>query len=141
METKATLTRGMGLLEATAANMLEMIGIGPFITIPGILAAMGGPQAMLGWVLGLLIAACDGLIWAELGAAMPGAGGSYQYLQQAYGPQRMGRLMGFLFIWQTVCTAPFSICKPRTSASAARSAGSSSARKGCRGGSTRYNAA
>lgn len=109
METKATLTRGMGLLEATAANMLEMIGIGPFITIPGILAAMGGPQAMLGWVLGLLIAACDGLIWAELGAAMPGAGGSYQYLQQAYGPQRMGRLMGFLFIWQTVCTAPFSI--------------------------------
>lgn len=109
METKATLTRGMGLLEATAANMLEMIGIGPFITIPGILAAMGGPQAMLGWVLGLLIAACDGLIWAELGAAMPGAGGSYQYLQQAYGPQRMGRLMGFLFIWQTICTAPFSI--------------------------------
>ncbi len=109
METKATLTRGMGLLEATAANMLEMIGIGPFITIPGILAAMGGPQAMLGWVLGLLIAACDGLIWAELGAAMPGAGGSYQYLQQAYGPQRMGRLKGFLFIWQTVCTAPFSI--------------------------------
>jgi len=99
----------MGLLEATAANMLEMIGIGPFITIPIILAAMGGPQAMLGWILGALISICDGLVWAELGAAMPGSGGSYHYLLQAYGPRRWGRLMSFLFIWQTVCTAPFSI--------------------------------
>jgi amino acid transporter len=99
----------MGLLQSTAANMLEMIGIGPFITIPGILAAMGGPQAMIGWVLGLLIASCDGLVWAELGAAMPGSGGSYQYLQRAYGVNRLGRLMGFLFIWQTVITAPLSL--------------------------------
>ena len=89
--------------------MLEMIGIGPFITIPGILAAMGGPQAMIGWVLGLLIASCDGLVWAELGAAMPGTGGSYQYLQQAYGTNRWGRVMGFLFIWQTIITAPLSL--------------------------------
>ena len=99
----------MGLLQATAANMLEMIGIGPFITIPIIIAAMGGPQAMIGWVFGAIIAVCDGLIWAELGAAMPGSGGSYHYLQQAYGPRRLGRLMSFLFIWQTVGTAPFSI--------------------------------
>lgn len=106
---KTSLTRGMGLLQSTAANMLEMIGIGPFITIPGILAAMGGPQAMIGWVLGLLIASCDGLVWAELGAAMPGSGGSYQYLQRAYGVNRLGRLMGFLFIWQTVITAPLSL--------------------------------
>jgi amino acid transporter len=103
------LTRGMGLLQATAANMLEMIGIGPFITIPLILAAMGGPQAMIGWVLGALIAICDGLVWAELGAAMPGSGGSYHYLRQAYGPRGLGNLMSFLFIWETVCTAPFSI--------------------------------
>lgn len=103
------LTRGMGLLQATAANMLEMIGIGPFITIPLILGAMGGPQAMIGWVLGLLIAVCDGLVWAELGAALPGSGGSYHYLTQAYGPNKMGRLISFLFIWQTVCTAPLSI--------------------------------
>ncbi|MFN7623568.1 MAG: amino acid permease, partial [Acidobacteriota bacterium] len=75
------LVRGMGLLEATSANMLEMIGIGPFITIPIILAAMGGPQAMLGWIIGAVIAICDGLVWAELGAAMPGSGGSYHYLQ------------------------------------------------------------
>lgn len=108
-ENPPQLTPGMGLLQSTAANMLEMIGIGPFITIPGILAAMGGPQAMIGWVLGLLIAACDGLVWAELGAAMPGSGGSYQYLQRAYGVNRWGRLMGFLFIWQTVATAPFSL--------------------------------
>jgi amino acid transporter len=103
------LVRGMGLLQSTAANMLEMIGIGPFITIPLIIAAMGGPQAMLGWILGAVISICDGLVWAELGAAMPGSGGSYHYLQQAYGPRRLGRLMSFLFIWQTVCTAPFSI--------------------------------
>ena len=99
----------MGLLQATAANMLEMIGIGPFITIPIILGAMGGPQAMLGWIIGAIIAICDGLVWAELGAAMPGSGGSYHYLQQAFGPRKLGRLMSFLFIWQTVCTAPFSL--------------------------------
>jgi amino acid transporter len=104
-----SLVRGMGLLQATAANMLEMIGIGPFITIPIILGAMGGPQAMLGWIIGAIIAICDGLVWAELGAAMPGSGGSYHYLQQAFGPRKLGRLMSFLFIWQTVCTAPFSL--------------------------------
>ncbi|HEY3137739.1 MAG TPA: APC family permease [Blastocatellia bacterium] len=103
------LIRGMGLLQATSANMLEMIGIGPFITIPIIIAAMGGPQAMIGWVLGAIIALCDGMVWAELGAAMPGSGGSYQYLQQAYGPHGLGRLMSFLFIWQMVCSTPFGI--------------------------------
>jgi amino acid transporter len=103
------LIRGMGLLQATSANMLEMIGIGPFITIPIIIAAMGGPQAMIGWVLGAIIALCDGMVRPELGAAMPGSGGSYQYLQQAYGPQGLGRLMSFLFIWQMVCSTPFGI--------------------------------
>ncbi len=103
------LVRGMGLLQATSANMLEMIGIGPFITIPIILGAMGGPQAMLGWIFGAVIAICDGMVWAELGAAMPGTGGSYHYLREAYGPRSLGRLMSFLFIWQTVCTAPFSL--------------------------------
>ncbi|MFN0112551.1 MAG: APC family permease [Blastocatellia bacterium] len=104
-----SLTRGMGLVQATASNMLMMIGIGPFITIPLILAAMGGPHAMLGWLVGAIIAICDGLVWAELGAAMPGSGGSYHYLLKAYGEHSLGRLMSFLFIWQTVCTAPFSV--------------------------------
>lgn len=99
----------MGLVQATASNMLMMIGIGPFITIPLILAAMGGPHAMLGWLVGAIIAICDGLVWAELGAAMPGSGGSYHYLLKAYGENSLGRLMSFLFIWQTVCTAPFSV--------------------------------
>src|SRR5947209_14145589 len=103
------LVRGIGLLEAVSANMLEMIGVGPFITIPILLAKMNGPQAILGWILGALVALCDGLVWAELGAAMPGAGGPYHYLSQAYGPKRLGRMMSFLFIWQTVFLAPLSI--------------------------------
>src|SRR5205085_4171565 len=95
--------------EATSANMLEMIGVGPFITIPLLLAKMNGPQAMLGWVAGALVALCDGMVWAELGAAMPGSGGPYHYLSEAYGPRRLGRLMSFLFIWQTMALTPLSI--------------------------------
>jgi amino acid transporter len=103
------LQRRLGLLEATSANMLEMIGVGPFITIPLILTTMNGPQAMLGWLLGAIVAVCDGLVWAELGAAMPGTGGPYRYLSEAFGPKRLGRLMSFLFIWETVALAPLSI--------------------------------
>ncbi len=96
----------MGLFPALASNMLNMVGVGPFLTIPLILEAMHGPQALLGWILGALIALCDGLVWAELGAAMPGSGGSYEYLQQAFGPKSLGRLMGFLFLWQVMLSAP-----------------------------------
>ncbi|MBV9297202.1 MAG: amino acid permease [Acidobacteriaceae bacterium] len=96
----------MGLFPALAANMLNMVGVGPFITIPLILSAMQGPQALCGWILGALIATCDGLVWAELGAAMPGSGGSYEYLQQAFGIHSLGRLMGFLFLWQVMLAAP-----------------------------------
>lgn len=103
------LIRGMGLGSATALNMLDMIGVGPFITMPLIVAAMGGPQAMLGWVLGAGFAICDGLVWAELGAAMPGSGGSYRYLKEIYGPKKLGRLISFLFIWQLSFSAPLSI--------------------------------
>src|SRR3989441_10882451 len=103
------LIRGIGLGGATALNMIDMIGVGPFITIPLIVGAMGGPQAMLGWVLGAGFAICDGLVWAELGAAMPGSGGSYRYLREIYGPNRLGRLISFLFIWQLSFSAPLSI--------------------------------
>jgi APA family basic amino acid/polyamine antiporter len=103
------LIRGVGLGSATALNMIDMIGVGPFITIPLILSAMGGPQAMLGWLLGAVFAMCDGLVWAELGAAMPGSGGSYRYLREIYGPNRLGRLISFLFIWQLSFSAPLSI--------------------------------
>jgi amino acid transporter len=103
------LVRRIGFLGATSANMLEMIGVGPFITIPILLAKMNGPQAILGWVLGAVVALCDGMVWAELGAEMPGTGGPVRYLSEAYGPKRLGRLMSFLFIWQTIFLAPLSI--------------------------------
>src|SRR5438477_10298738 len=93
------LIRGISLGSATALNMIDMIGVGPFITIPLIVSAMGGPQAMLGWILGALFAICDGLVWAELGAALPGSGGSYRYLREIYGLNRLGLLVAFLFIW------------------------------------------
>ncbi len=103
------LIRGVGLAGATTLNMIDMIGVGPFITISLIVSAAGGPQAMLGWILGAIFALCDGLVWAELGAAMPGAGGSYRYLKEIYGPQTMGRLLSFLFIWQLSFSAPLSV--------------------------------
>ena len=84
------LIRGVGLWQATTLNMIDMIGVGPFITIPLIISAAGGPQAMLGWICGALFALCDGLVWAELGAAMPQAGGSYFYLKEIYGPRKVG---------------------------------------------------
>lgn len=103
------LIQGVGLWGATTLNMIDMIGVGPFITIPLIIAAMGGPQAMLGWILGALLVVCDGLVWAELGAALPGSGGSYRYLAEIYGPRKLGHLMSFLFIWQLTFSAPLSI--------------------------------
>ncbi len=89
--------------------MIDMIGVGPFITIPLIISAMGGPQAMLGWIIGAVIAMSDGLVWAELGAAMPGSGGTYRYLGELYGKERLGKMMSFLFIWQMIFSAPLSI--------------------------------
>jgi APA family basic amino acid/polyamine antiporter len=103
------LIRGIGLGGATALNMIDMIGVGPFITMPLVVAAMGGPQALLGWIVGAVLAICDGLVWAELGAAMPGSGGSYLYLREIYGPKRLGQLVSFLFIWQLSFSAPLSI--------------------------------
>src|SRR5213075_3528948 len=97
-----SMVRRFGLTHATALNMTNMIGIGPFITIPLLMSAMGGPQAMLGWVVALIVVLCDSTVWSELGAAMPGSGGSFGYLRQGYGAETLGRLMGFLFVWQFV---------------------------------------
>lgn len=103
------LIRGVGLASATTLNMIDMIGVGPFITIPAIISAMNGPQAMLGWIFGAVLVMCDGLVWAELGAAMPRSGGPYGFLKEIYGPRRLGRMMSFLFIWQLTFSAPLSI--------------------------------
>src|SRR6202021_2226869 len=108
-ENQPHLTRGFGLLDATALNMSNMVGVGPFITIPLLMASMGGPQSMLGWLTGALIVISDGLIWSELGAALPGSGGSYHFLREAYGRQTWGRLMAFLFIWQFVLSGPLEV--------------------------------
>jgi len=103
------LERRFGLLQATALNMSNMIGIGPFITIPLLMTALGGPQALLGWLVALVIVVADGLVWAELGAMLPGSGGTYRYLREGFGSERFGRLMAFLFIWQFILSGPLEI--------------------------------
>src|SRR6266513_649007 len=106
---EAHLLRRFGLLQATALNMSNMIGVGPFITIPLLMSALGGPQAMLGWVVAVLIVIADGMVWSELGASMPGSGGTYVYLREGYGRETFGRLMAFLFIWQFILSGPLEI--------------------------------
>jgi amino acid transporter len=103
------LDRGLGLLQAIAANILVMIGVGPFLTIPFMLSAMGGPHIIYAWLAGAVLALCDGLVYAQLGAALPGSGGPYVYLREAYKPFGLGPLMGFLFIFQVMLVAPLSI--------------------------------
>jgi len=95
-----SLRRGLGLWQATALNVSNMVGIGPFITIPLFIAKMEGPQALVAWVLAAILVLCDGLVWSELGAALPGSGGSYHFLSTIYGRTRWGRLIPFLFVWQ-----------------------------------------
>ncbi len=106
------MRRRLGLLNATSINMSNMIGTGPFITIAGadgILASMQGPQALIGWVVGAVIALADGLVVAELGAALPASGGNYVFLREGFGPHRLGRLMAFLFVWQFLFSGPLEI--------------------------------
>ena len=105
------LQRRFGLLQATALNMTNMIGMGPFITIPLLMSAIGagGPQALIGWVVAIIIVIPDGMVWAELGAALPGSGGTYHYLREAYGRDTWGRLMAFLFIWSFILSGPLEI--------------------------------
>jgi len=104
-----SLERGLGLKEAVALNMIEIVGIGPFVVSSLVIRAMGGPQALIAWLAGALLATLDGFVWSELGAAMPKAGGTYVFLREAYGPEKWGRLMSFLFVWQTLVQAPLSI--------------------------------
>lgn len=108
-----TLERRIGPLQATAINMTQMCGIGPFVTIPAMVATIGGPEAMFGWIIGAILALADGLIWAELGAAMPGAGGTYLYLREAF-QYRTGRLMPFLLSGAQSCSSRSS-CRPASS--------------------------
>jgi APA family basic amino acid/polyamine antiporter len=94
------LPKKFGLLNAISINMSNMVGTGPFITVPAILATMGGPQALVCWFVGALIAIADGLVFAELGTTFPSSGGSYTYLRECFGREGLGRLMAWLFVWQ-----------------------------------------
>src|SRR5438093_4924450 len=96
------LERGLGLKEAVTLNMIEIVGIGPFVVSSLVIRAMGGPQALIARLAGALLATLDGFVRSELGAAMPKAGGTYVFLREAYGPERWARRMSFLFVWQTL---------------------------------------
>jgi len=99
-QSPAARRHGLNTVQATSLNVANMLGAGPFITIPVLLGTMGGPQAMLGWIVAMLVVICDGLIWAELGAAFPGSGGTYHYLREIFRGSEWGRWLPFLFIWQ-----------------------------------------
>jgi amino acid transporter len=115
--TSPHLERGLNTLHATSLNVANMLGAGPFITIPLLLGAMNGPQAMLGWVLAMLIVMCDGLVWAELGAAFPGSGGTYHYLREIFKGSEWGRLLPFLFIWQFLVSGTLEVASGYIAAS------------------------
>ena len=100
---------GMTLLQAVSLNMGMMVGVGPFITIPTFVATLGGPHAMIGWVLGAIVALADGLVWSELAAAFPGSGGTYHFYDAVYGESRSGRLLKFLFVWQFLLSGPLEL--------------------------------
>ncbi len=108
-DTSDHLKRRIGLRSAVLFNMLEMIGVGPFITLPLVIAAAGYRLSLWAWLLGAGIAVADGLVWAELGAAFPRAGGSYAFLHEIYGPERAGNWLSFLYVWQLSFSAPLSI--------------------------------
>lgn len=101
--------RGLGLLQATATNIISMVGVGPFLTIPFMVASMNGPHVIYAWIAGLVLAVFDGLVYAQLGAALPGSGGGYLYMREAFKPFGLGRLAGFIFIFDTLLVAPLSV--------------------------------
>jgi APA family basic amino acid/polyamine antiporter len=99
-QTHGRLPRRLGLLNALSINMSNMVGTGPFITVPAILATLGGPQSLIAWGVGAALAIADGLVFAELGAAIPASGGSYIFLRECLGRDRWGHMMAWIFVWQ-----------------------------------------
>jgi amino acid transporter len=100
------MQRAIDLRGAIAVNVITMIGIGPLVTIPLVIAALGGPLALVGWIAGAVVALCDGMVWAELSSRLPGSGGTYVYLRAAFGERTLGRALAFLFNWQFLLYAP-----------------------------------
>ena len=89
------LRRKIGLLQATAINMTDMVGIGPFIVLYLVIQISAGPHFLYAWFVGALLSFMDALIWSELGAAYPMAGGSYNFLKVAYGEKKWGDYFPF----------------------------------------------
>jgi len=102
---KEGLERRISLLQATAINMIDMVGIGPFVVMPLVISKFGDGRFLWAWIFGAFVALVDASIWSELGAKFPLAGGTYQFHRLAYGG-RAGKLMSFLFVWQTSIQAP-----------------------------------
>jgi fructoselysine transporter len=109
MKTTETLQRKIGLVQATAINMIDMVGIGPFVTIYLVIGFLPGPYFLYAWFAGALLSWMDAMVWSELGAAYPKAGGSYNFLKIAYGEKKWGKLFSFLYVWQTMIQAPLVI--------------------------------
>jgi fructoselysine transporter len=106
---ETSLKRRLTLLQATAINMTDMVGIGPFITLPMVISMMNGPYFLYAWLAGAVLSIVDAMVWSELGAAFPKAGGSYNFLKETYGKEGLGKMMSFLFVWQTMIQAPLVI--------------------------------
>ncbi len=102
------LERKISLLQATAINMTDMVGIGPFVVLSVVAQTMNGPWFLYAWIAGAFLSFIDAMIWSQLGATYPLAGGSYNFLKEGYGP-KWGKLMSFLFVWQTMIQAPLVI--------------------------------
>jgi len=105
---KPALERKISLLQATAINMTDMVGIGPFVVLSVVAEIMKGPWFLYAWIAGAILSFIDAMIWSELGATFPIAGGTYNFLKESFGP-KWGRLMSFLFVWQTMIQAPLVI--------------------------------
>lgn len=106
-ESEQQLPRKLGLMQAVALNMIDMVGIGPFVVLASVIGYMNGPQAILAWIAGATLSLLDATVWSELGAKMPQAGGSYVFLRELYGKHTtIGKLLSFLLIWQTMFQAP-----------------------------------
>ncbi|MEO5947886.1 MAG: APC family permease [Chitinophagaceae bacterium] len=97
--------RKINLLQATSINMIDMVGIGPFVVMPLVVGYFNNGLFIWAWVFGAITALVDGLVWSELGAKYPLAGGTYNFHRIAYG-EKGGKLMSFLFVWQTSIQAP-----------------------------------
>lgn len=100
-----SLKRRISLVQATAINMIDMVGIGPFVVMPLVVSYFHTGLFLWAWIFGAFVAFMDGMIWSELGAKYPLAGGTYNFHRIAFG-EKAGRVMSFLFVWQTSIQAP-----------------------------------